>query len=559
MFPNERTASKCLIICCFVTNLLFSGVIFGWPTIQLLMIEDRIFSNLCAKDEAGCPAQVSSINLVYTIASSCAIISSFLTGFLVDKYGFIPAASLACLLNTAGYLMFAYSSPQSLGEFIVAVALFGCGGSLNFFCTFPVAFSVDRANLGIVLSGGNCFFDCSAVISLCFYRLYLAGYSREGIFLSYAIITVLVYAVYIFLWLLAQRTKESTEIVHHTIESMLYGDQLLSDSVAYETVLQSSASKTFSDQGWLEQLKSYYFVFVAVFISLMMLRSNMYLGTSQQLLEMYGDAHYDYLFTQLFLIILPFGFLFMGLIDTVMKRYGFASSFQVVVFSGFFFAIISIIPLLFIQVVAFIIYCGHRAFLYALLATYNAHMFGPRNAGRIHGCVFLIGGIVNLLQYPIVLLLTVYADGNVYYLYVAFVVLCIPLSLEVERGLRPLLAEKGGTNDIKEEGTSRIIELASQADRTATLVRAVSLSRQKSFRKSIDLSEELEKPHNDASDVLSTTLENGLGNSYNNRTASVRLLLDGMAFFDLNNYNDIIVLADEPMQQNNTSSELLHE
>jgi hypothetical protein len=55
-----------------------------------------------------------------------------------------------------------------------------------------------------------------------------------------------------------------------------------------------------------------------------------------------------------------------------------------------------------VQLGTFLAFTGYRAFLYSVMSTFNAHIFGLRTLGRITGFVFTSSAVFQLLQYPLV-------------------------------------------------------------------------------------------------------------------------------------------------------------
>jgi hypothetical protein len=55
-----------------------------------------------------------------------------------------------------------------------------------------------------------------------------------------------------------------------------------------------------------------------------------------------------------------------------------------------------------VQVVTFLVFAGFRAFLYGVTGAYIGETFGAATLGRVTGCVFTAGSLVQLLQAPVV-------------------------------------------------------------------------------------------------------------------------------------------------------------
>ena len=58
-------------------------------------------------------------------------------------------------------------------------------------------------------------------------------------------------------------------------------------------------------------------------------------------------------------------------------------------------------PYLSVQCAAFFLFAAFRAFLYGVMGAFIGLTFGPKTLGRITGCVFTTGSLINLVQAPI--------------------------------------------------------------------------------------------------------------------------------------------------------------
>ena len=67
---------------------LYSGIIFGWAPLQLILEEDGVYSANCAKTETeSCDSQQRQFSLLYTLATSVFMFGAFLSGLCVDYFG----------------------------------------------------------------------------------------------------------------------------------------------------------------------------------------------------------------------------------------------------------------------------------------------------------------------------------------------------------------------------------------------------------------------------------------------------------------------------------------
>jgi hypothetical protein len=97
------------------------------------------------------------------------------------------------------------------------------------------------------------------------------------------------------------------------------------------------------------------------------------------------------------------------------------------------FSLLMLIPDLNVQVVNFLVFAGYRAFLYGVMGAFIGDTFGPITLGRITGCVFTTGSLVNLVQAPIINSVNYFYDGETTVLAVGLLVvgfvLIVPTAL----------------------------------------------------------------------------------------------------------------------------------
>ena len=62
--------------------------------------------------------------------------------------------------------------------------------------------------------------------------------------------------------------------------------------------------------------------------------------------------------------------------------------------------------------VTFLVFAGFRAFLYGVMGAYIGDIFGPATLGRVTGCVFTTGSLIQILQAPIIDAMNRYGSGD---------------------------------------------------------------------------------------------------------------------------------------------------
>lgn len=357
-------------------------------------------------------------------------------------------------------LLLGLAQPNQGELFMISGLCIGAGGSLTMLNSFPLSFVVESEHIPLIMTSVNCLFDASAVIFLLCYLVFnhlKAG--RAEIFVTLAVMAAVVYALLALAWFhcepeLVQRKRllassddgntaedvpraDGIEFTDLTVRKDLPNAPPLGDRD--ELATQSSSSVGTVDRTyftpWTTQLLSSKFLFVTLFASIHILRSNAYFGVVKETLTRLGDADTGYLYTQLFVACLPLGFLIIPIINYSLVTYGFVVTFRVISVLGVLYGGFVLVPSLESQVVTFLAFTAFRAFFFSVLGTYFARMFGPNNAGRLYGSMSIAASGFNFLQYPAFLVL----GSTMFYYNLVLVLLSIPAMILVEQMLKPIL------------------------------------------------------------------------------------------------------------------------
>jgi LAT3 family solute carrier family 43 protein 3 len=89
--------------------LLFSGILFGWAPLVLMLKREGFFASLCEPDESTCAAQDNRLNLIYTLGATTTTLVGFPAGLLLDAVGPIVTTALAAVVEVAGLIIIALS------------------------------------------------------------------------------------------------------------------------------------------------------------------------------------------------------------------------------------------------------------------------------------------------------------------------------------------------------------------------------------------------------------------------------------------------------------------
>lgn len=447
-----------LVSVVLLSDLLFTGLIFGWAPLLLLLQDENQYSELCPDGIAPCEAQENRLNLLFALASFAVNAGALPVGIFLDYCGPKMSIIVAAIVEIVGLVLMAVADSKTFDVFLPGYILLAVGGQITMLASFPASFLVLEYQTAI-LAGISCLFDGSSIIFLALYSLTNAFpqvLTRQILFISYAILAGVIYLILIGLWHVNQDKLKPQE--HPTIpqdESPLldtkhtaklmdkyrieYGslseDSLLSPTRAVECFASGEAGRTLRDYPLNRQILTFEFGFGLLFASIQILRTNVYIGTNNKLLKNYGDAAHGNFYTKLFGLILPLGFIFVPAIDFAVEQHGLVISLLVTTLLGICFNTLALIPNLLVQSVVFFIFTAYRAFLYAVISAFNAKTFGLVNLGTIIGIIFTTGAMFNLLEYPAVTITNDWFHGNCtpMYLVMLFLAFCLLPLIEVYR------------------------------------------------------------------------------------------------------------------------------
>lgn len=448
---NGLEIKTVLIWIVFLYTLLFSGIIFGFSSLQLLLEKDGVLSNEC--DESSddiCESRDLKLKLVYTVSTTVFMFGAFVAGVVVDLYGPTISSMLTTCFISTGFIFLAIAENEQFDLYMLGGVFLGFGGSFAMLNAFPLGFLVEPEKMSFIFTAINCLFDSSGVFFFLCYLVYSnTGVGRASLFWGCAGVTVLLGAVMVGLWyMLEPELHRRTALVMGSDATVCGadGDVPLDSGVeltAVELVVASTdveglgieadidatddsgKSKSKSNSAgvagvpsancsWHRHLVTPKFAFIAAFASMQVLRTNTYFGYVKNILEGLGDAHTGYLYSQVFIAGLPCSFVFIPLIEWANARLSVLHAFHLITLVGYVYGVGASIPVLPLQVGTFLAFYAFRAYLYSMLGFYFAYCFGPRSAGRLYGSMTLVASAVNLLQYPAYYLLDAYGAPLLY-------------------------------------------------------------------------------------------------------------------------------------------------
>eukprot|EP00435_Cladocopium_sp_Y103_P016241 s2315_g4.t1 len=374
-------------------SLLFSGVLWGWASLQSFLEDDGVYQGLC--DLSGCDERKERMLYLYSNGQMFSIFAYAILSLLMDRTGPVFLSIVGGLFETFGLILLAYLDitntnknnenwqlPFDVLDF--AVSMIGIGSSAIMVHALKLAFIVPTAKFAWVMTLTNCIVDGSAVMPAVLYQLYRLGMSRQFIFTMYAGLCFALNAALLVSWfgpnLEKLRSKNAKESSSRDADSA------------------DASTPRLHGLSLPEQLRSFEFAFAFVIYLTQGFSATSYLGFNKNLLSMLGDQNNIY--AQVFTALLPASILFAPLFGMSLSKKGFAFTFSLMLLLGFIWSIVTLVPSLQTQLVAFLAFTNYRAMLYSAHFTFLAHTFGNRTFGSVNAILSVLAALLSGLIGP---------------------------------------------------------------------------------------------------------------------------------------------------------------
>lgn len=157
----------------------------------------------------------------------------------------------------------------------------------------------------------------------------------------------------------------------------------------------------------LKQMLQPEFIVYAIFFTATIIRFQFYIGTIHAQLEALHQTNAVY--TKLFGYVLPCGFFSVFAIGFILDHFGPVAGMSSLCALGLLLSILNLVPSLELQPLTFAVFATYRGFLFCNMSVYISTVFGFRYLGSLIGILTTLGGLMGLLQSP--LLVWAYAAG----------------------------------------------------------------------------------------------------------------------------------------------------
>ena len=155
-------------------NLFFAGAIYGWPSLQYVLMKEGYFQEqcnstgtslsqnvTCLQELKSCPAMMNMFNLVFTLATAFLNLTSLLFGFIIDRYGTWVMRSIATVLYSLAFILLSGMTVEMSWLLFPAITFIAVGGMQMLISNVQLG-NLSESGRSIVISLMNGAYDSSA-------------------------------------------------------------------------------------------------------------------------------------------------------------------------------------------------------------------------------------------------------------------------------------------------------------------------------------------------------------------------------------------------------------
>ncbi|WPK27632.1 hypothetical protein PUMCH_005029 [Australozyma saopauloensis] len=421
---------------------------------------DRCSVHAGGEKTIPCDEQDLALNFLFTAACMVTNISALPVGSILDSYGPKVTGVIGSFIIFAGAATLSMAKQVGLFDaYLAGYTLLALGGPFVFISCFQLANSFPK-NSGLILALLTGAFDSSSALFLVYRLIYFNWFdlSLKTFFLYY-----LVVPVFIFLCQTTIMPKDSyktvgtlakiaetkldetgkpidrerlrsedravadvvtftpqpnmTETTSLLIRSASFSsvsdrrDSTISRAPSIKSIYEREAEdKLFNSTGGVfgimhgfsitEQLKSPWFVLMAIFTTIQMLRINFFVATIKfQELFLYKDEELATSINQFFDLALPVGGLcaipFIGLLLDNLTTLNVLWLLSIISVTVGVAGCISWLPATYLGIILMVLY---RPFYYTAVSDFCAKVFGFETFGTVYGTIICFSGLCNILQ-----------------------------------------------------------------------------------------------------------------------------------------------------------------
>lgn len=404
------------IVTAFLEVLLLSGAIYGWPSLQYVLIQEGYFPLNCSAtsnvtSQTTCIVDEATLNLVFTLATVALMATTFPSGYVLDRFGTWVSRIISCSLYTLGCALMSVISPNTSGMLFPAVIMIAAGG-LPMLVTNVQLNNLTKNYKSVYVNAINGLFDSGV---LTFFLVKLAYDNGITLQTSFQFLAGLSVFPWLRTFLVMPRTKitDSTSKKGYGIYDLMKLKNCRQESVSKDSMpQQEERGKSFKSC-----LKNKLFWTNLMFLCFAYLRLVFYLGSYiSWLVRTQSTEDLDF-FANLFGYILIAGGLTAPLngaiCEAVTKCAGnnetslhtrkLRGLFVSMAITGALQIILSITVLVGNVYASLVALLFFRSFLFSSVANFLAQIFPTQQFGKLYGLTYFSAGLVGFLQYALFL------------------------------------------------------------------------------------------------------------------------------------------------------------
>lgn len=442
------------VACAIVWCLFAAGPVFGFAALKPVLISEGVYHHdHCTKKELHdgvelCSQQELKLNRMFTYAAVLINMAALPVGYVLDKVGprFCGMLGAIIIAMASGLLANADKDILNLGwdYYMIGYILLALGGPFVFISVFHLSNTFPRFS-GTILALITGAFDSSSAVFLGYRFLYDStegGISVQRFFTGY-----LVVPAFIFLAQLLIMPKESYTTVgdiskvvdagvpqtpqrtyvqvrrfsiSESTRPLLGAGQESDDTIVEENTIDDDIQNGNSNDieplvnptkytniwGALHeysawgQIKTPWFILMAVFTTIQMLTINYFLATVySQYSYLLGDPSVAKVINKVFDLALPIGgVISVPFIGMILDNFSTPITLWILFMLSTIIGTLGLIPSIiaaFVKIGLLVIY---RPFYYTSVSDYSAKVFGFENFGTVYGLMITISGALSLSQ-----------------------------------------------------------------------------------------------------------------------------------------------------------------
>lgn len=416
--------------------ILAAGTVFGYAALKPILIEERVYRELCTQQELDknvhvCVEQEIRLNLVFTLAVVGTNVSALPVGAILDKYGPRICGFISSAFLTIGALLLAYSAELRFDSYLIGYFFLAIGGCFLYVPSLHLGNSIpNHSGLVMALIAGS--FDSSSVVFLAYQKLYFGNsvvFGLKQLFMAYLIVPIFIFWVQATIMpkesykvtreLVKQADENRTSINQATETTALLREEYLEQDVSIATqnvddiaskltpvkdMQRGNGNETFGECGAIHektlqsQICSPWFLLITLFTIIQMIRINYFIATIRPQYEyILGSYEEAIKINSIFDTTLPLGGLIaVPLVGMILDNLSIFSIYSLLLVTTTMIGVLGCLPFkwsAYLNVFAFVLY---RPFYYTAVSDFVAKIFGFRTFGTVYGLLISFAGVFNL-------------------------------------------------------------------------------------------------------------------------------------------------------------------